>query len=429
MLPVQAVPFFLTLAISALIGVGLREYYEGEGKFETFGTVRTFIFIGLLGYVLYGVPVPGQAAYLVGMGTLATFLVVYYNHKVRSRKSPGLIGVLIGLLTYAVGPLAIHEPHWFLVAVAISILIVLHSKGRIRKFTDRLETGEVVTVCKFLAIAAVIMPLIPAAVPAAGIAGRMFAFLPVTPRQIWSAVVVTTAISYLGYVLQTYLYPRRGLLLTGLVGGLYSSTMATLVLAKRTRGQDREAVEAAAAILLTTPTMYLRILFLVAAFKPLAALRLLAPFAILSVLVAGYAWWIRRSQAAPADPGRDEEVVELNDKNPLELNSAFLFAVMFVAVSLVTKAVLARFHEQGLRMLSFLVGASDIVPFIVSVLQGNLGLGDVQILHAVVIATASNNLMKAGYVFIFGHRRTARLTGLAMAGNAALSFLYVAILL
>jgi uncharacterized membrane protein (DUF4010 family) len=422
------VPFLLTLAISALIGVGLREYYEGEGKFETFGTVRTFIFIGLLGYVLYGVPVPGKAAYLVGMVTLATFLVVYYNNKVRLRKSAGLIGVLIGLLTYAVAPLAIHEPHWFLVAVAISILFVLHSKGRIRRFTDRLETGEVVTVCKFLAIAAVIMPLIPAAVPAEGMAGKVFAFLPVTPRQIWSAVVVTTAISYLGYVLQTYLYPRRGLLLTGVVGGLYSSTMATLVLAKRTRAQDREAVEAAAAILLTTPTMYLRILFLVAAFKPAAALQLLAPFAALSALVAGYAWWIRRSRPVPEAEG-EGDLVELKDKNPLELNSAFLFAVMFVTVSLVTKAVLARFHELGLRMLSFLVGASDIVPFIVSVLQGNLGLGDAQILHAVVIATASNNLMKAVYVFIFGHRRTARLTGLAMAANAALSFLYVAILL
>jgi len=426
LLPPQVIPFFLTLAISSLIGIGLREYYEGEGKYDTFGTVRTFIFIGLLGYILWGIPVPARAAYLLGMACLTPFLLVYYSNKVRQRKSPGLIGVLIAHLTYAVAPVAIYEPHWFLVAFAISILYVLHSKGKIRKFTDRLETGEIVTICKFLAIAAVVMPLVPTALPAEGMAGKIFAYLPVTPRQIWMAVVVTTAISYLGYVLQTYLYPRKGLLLTGVIGGLYSSTMATLVLAKQTRNRDGEAAEAAAAILLTTPTMYLRILLLVAAFMPMASLHLLLPFSVLSALVAVYAWWVRRIGALP--PTEDPEVV-LQDRNPLELNSALIFAVMFVTVSLITKAVLSRFHDLGLRMLSFLVGASDIVPFIVSVLQGNLGIASTQVLQAVIIATASNNLMKAAYVFAFGNRRTAAYTAYGMGALALLSFVYVAAVL
>ena len=114
----------------------------------------------------------------------------------------------------------------------------------------------------------------------------------------------------------------------------------------------------------------------------------------------------------------------MKEKNPLELNAALLFALMFVTVSLVTKYVLLFYKELGLRMLSFLVGASDIVPFIVSVLQGNLGIGPNQILQAIVIATASNNVMKTAYVFTFGHRQTARLTALGMAGIVALSFLY-----
>jgi uncharacterized membrane protein (DUF4010 family) len=214
------------------------------------------------------------------------------------------------------------------------------------------------------------------------------------------------------------------LLLTGVIGGLYSSTMATLVLAKQTRHQDEQSAESAAAILLTTPSMYLRILLLVAAFKPTAALRLAGPFAALSLLVGGYAWWVRRLSAAPVAEAPE---VLLKDKNPLELNAAFLFAVMFVAVSLITKEVLVRFHDLGLRLLSFLVGASDIVPFIVSVLQGNLGIGERQIIAAVIISTASNNLMKALYVFIFGNRRSARLTAYGMGVLALLSFLYAAV--
>ena len=173
-LPPLVVPFLLTLAISFLIGIGLRDYYEGEGKFDTFGTVRTFVFIGMLGFMLYTLPEIGNWAFLLGLVTVVLFLLVYYNDKVRQKKSPGLIGVTIAQLTYAIGPVSIHQPAWFLVLIAVSILFVLHSKGRVRRLTDRLETGEIVTVCKFLAIAAVILPMIPATMPPMeGIAGAM----------------------------------------------------------------------------------------------------------------------------------------------------------------------------------------------------------------------------------------------------------------
>ncbi len=426
MLPPQVIPFLLTLAISVLIGIGLRDYYEQEGKRDTFGTVRTFVFIGLLGLMLYQIPFLGPYAFLLGMVVLAPFLLVYYKNKVSQRKSPGLIGVLIALLTYAVGPVAIHQPHWYLVGFAISILFILHAKGRIRQLTDRLETGEVVTACKFLAVTGVILPLIPASVPTTGVMGRIFAIVPVTPHQIWMAVVLTMAISYLGYVLQTYLYPRKGLLLTGVLGGLYSSTMTAMVIAKQTRSDDGKAHEAATAILMTTPTMFLRILLLIAAFMPVMALRLLPPFLILSGLTAGWAFWGCRNKAAET-PEEEPDVV-MKERNPLELNAAFLFAVMFVTVALVTKYVLLYFHDLGLRMLSFLVGASDIVPFIVSILQGNLGISETQILQAVLIATASNNVMKAVYVFLFGHRKTARLCAIGLGGTALLSFGYIALI-
>jgi uncharacterized membrane protein (DUF4010 family) len=215
------------------------------------------------------------------------------------------------------------------------------------------------------------------------------------------------------------------MLLTGAIGGLYSSTMTTLLLAKKSRHDEAGAEGAAAAILLSTPTMYLRILFLVFAFKPVAALRLFPPFLVLSVLAGGYAWWLKGRGASESEVAPEE----VHERNPLELSSAFLFALMFVTVAVATRFVLLHFHDLGLRMLSFLVGASDIVPFIISVLQGNLGIVEANALQAVVIATASNNLMKAVYTFAFGHRRTARPVAAAMTVLAALSFVYVAVAL
>ncbi len=428
-------PFLLTLATSFLIGIGLREYYEGERKFDTFGTVRTFVFIGMLGFVLYELPEVGHIAFLVGLVALALFLLVYYANKVRDKKSPGLIGVHIGLLTYATGPIALHQPHWFLVLIAISILIVLHSKGRIRKFTDRLETGEVVTVCKFLAIVGVVLPLIPD-IPSQGTQlGRILAMLPVTPRQIWMAVVVTTAISYLGYVLQTYLFPRKGLMLAGLVGGVYSSTVAVLVLAKKSRANPAIARDASVAILFAVSMMYLRLLALVAIFRIRSAVTVGPVLVALAAIAVGYALWLHRKRehvGAPevVQPAPDEAEAETAlRRNPLELTSALLFAVLFAVLSLATKFTLANFQEGGLRLLSFVVGFSDITPFVVSLLQGSFGISEVQILKAIIIASASNNLLKTVYTFAFGSRATARLAAPGMLGLAALSFLAAFLLL
>jgi uncharacterized membrane protein (DUF4010 family) len=275
--------------------------------------------------------------------------------------------------------------------------------------------------------------------PVEGIAGEILSILPVTPRQIWLAVVITTSISYLGYVFQTYLFPRKGLLLTGLIGGVYSSTAAVLVLAKKSRSQTGHDKEAAAAILLAVSMMYLRLLVLVAIFRIQSTLQVGPALLVLSALAAGYAMWIVRDRTdaeapAPALAGSGPVGDALPHEpalrnNPLELNSAFLFALLFVVISIATKYTLLKFQDLGLRVLSFVVGFSDITPFVVSVLQGDLGLGTTQILQAIIIASASNNLMKLTYAYIFGARKTANLAALGMGPLALISFLYVAIAL
>ncbi len=415
MLDPNVAPFLLTVAVSFLIGIGLREYYEGESKFDTFGTARTFVFIGMLGFVLYQVPAIGRYAFLAGFVCLTAFLLIYYNSKTINKKSPGLIGVLVGLITYATGPVAVEQPSSYLVLIAVTILFVVHSKGRIRKFTDRLETGEIVTVCKFLAIVGVVLPLIPEKMPSvSGLAGQLLAMLPVTPRQIWMAVVITTAISYLGYVLQTYFFPHRGLTLAGVIGGIYSSTVTVLVLAKKSRSMPEVASDAAVAILFAVSMMYLRLLALVAIFRFRAVLIAGPALLVLAGLASAYAFWLRRGTREvigenPEPAAGDVTGEPAMKKNPLELNSALLFAVLFTVISLVTKYVLDYTDATGLRLLSFVVGMSDITPFVVSVLQGAFGISDTHILQAILIASASNNLVKTGYTYVFGSRRTANL--------------------
>ncbi len=431
-------PFLLTIGVSFLIGIGLREYYESEAKFETFGTVRTFVFIGMLGFVLFRLPAVGNESFLAGFGALSLFLLIYYGNKVLQKKSPGMIGVLMALLTYAAGPIALVYPQWYLVLIAISVLLVLHSKGRIRRFTDRLQTGEVVTACKFLAIIGVVLPLIPEALPAGqGPVWQFFAVLPVTPRQIWLAVVITTGISYLGYVLQTYLFPHKGLVLAGLVGGLYSSTVTVLVVAKKSKASPAIARQAAMAILLAVSMMYVRLLALVVIFRPMSVKSVGPALAVFAGLAAAYVLWLRRGGGAedvaavapPAAGGQNGGVAEepALRRNPLELSAAVVFAVLFTAVSLATKYVVVYFKDVGLHLLSFVVGFSDITPFVVSLLQGSFGIAERQIVQATIIAAASNNLLKLGYTYAFGSRRTANLVAPGMSVLVIVSVVYVLI--
>lgn len=420
-------PFLLTVTVSFLIGIGLREYYEGEAKYDTFGTARTFVFIGMLGFVLFELPGVGRYAFLGGFFCLTFFLLIYYNSKTINKKSPGLIGVLVGLITYTTGPAAVLQPGWYVVLIAVTILFVVHSKGRIRRFTDRLETGEIVTVCKFLAIVGIVLPLIPAKMPTApGLAGHLLAMIPVTPRQIWMAVVITTAISYLGYVLQTYFFPNRGLSLAGVIGGIYSSTVTVLVLAKKSRAMPQLGSEAAVAIVFAVSMMYLRLLTLVVIFRFSTALIAGPVLLVLAALASGYAFWLRRATLSSAQPQAAGDVASEPEmkRNPLEINSALLFAVLFTVISLATKYVLDYSAAAGLRALSFVVGFSDITPFVVSVLQGEFGLSDTRILQAILIASASNNFMKAVYTYVFGSRRTANLAAPGMIGLAVPTLAY-----
>jgi uncharacterized membrane protein (DUF4010 family) len=416
-------PFLLTIAMTFLIGIGLREYYDAERKVDTFGTVRTFVLIGILGFVLERVSPAGGAAYVAGLLALALWLAVYYVDKLRQKKGPGIIGMLLGLLTFAIGPLSIQQPPWVVVLVAISVLFVLHSKGRIRRFTDRLESGEVLTVCKFLAIAAVVLPLMPADLSANhGWIARAFDWIPLTPRQLWWAVVITTSISYAGYVAHVYVFPSRGLQLTGFLGGIYSSTATVLVIARRS--QTAVAGDAAAAVLFAITMMYVRLAALVAIFRPALLAQAAFPLAVMAAAGLGGALW-QRPRATPANPA-DAAERGGSIRHPLELTAAVLFAAVFAVVAAATKFVLAAFPDHGLRWLSFLVGFSDITPFVVSVLQADLSINSRQVLEAIAIASASNNVLKAGIIWTTGSRPLARLAVPALLLFAAASFLYAA---
>jgi uncharacterized membrane protein (DUF4010 family) len=102
------------------------------------------------------------------------------------------------------------------------------------------------------------------------------------------------------------------------------------------------------------------------------------------------------------------------DKNPLELGTAFVFAFLFVTMMLLTRYVTHHYGDSGLQILSFLIGFTDIDPFVLSLLTGKYAVSSTEILTAVMIAAGSNNLLKAGYALWFGGWRQTWRSALAI---------------
>jgi uncharacterized membrane protein (DUF4010 family) len=161
--------------------------------------------------------------------------------------------------------------------------------------------------------------------------------------------------------------------------------------------------------------MYLRLLLLVMFLGHLdVAKQLLWPFLTLiaaSLLAVWYASRIPRGDEIKAD--------NLILNHPLEFKAALIFSALFVIFAALTSFVITQYGTGGLHILSFVVGLTDIDPFILSLLEGSFRINESQLITAIIIASGSNNLIKAGYALVFGRNRYA------LAAAAWLTFLFV----
>jgi uncharacterized membrane protein (DUF4010 family) len=236
-------------------------------------------------------------------------------------------------------------------------------------------------------LSAVILPLLPNT--------NTISYLPISPFKLWLAVVVISSISYGSYLVQKYLFPTKGYFLTVILGGTYSSTATTVVLARKAKLTTPNKI-IDASIIAATSMMYIRLLVIAFVFDQSTAMMLSVPFVslfILSLLVA-------LLYMSKGDNKAD--TTEYIDNNPLELGTAFLFAGLFVVMMIITTYVTKYYGDSGLHILSFVVGFTDIDPFILSLLTGKYAISQTQLISAIMIAAGSNNLLKAIYSLWFG---------------------------
>ena len=401
----------LLLALAFFLGLAFEETYKRDEPTIP-GGIRTFPLVGLAGAMLYLVEPHWVLAFGAGLLAMGAWLYAFLRHEQSLEAGSGktLVVPVSNLLVYALGPIALTQPPWVAVGMTVAAVLVIGTRERMHGFVRLIPQDEVLTAGKFLILVGIILPLVPET--------QLIAISPVTPYHIWLAVVAISSLSYLTYLVQRYRPVKGGALLSALLGGSYSSTATTVVLAKRQKEAVTRRPELSAGIIAATAVMYPRLAAVIAFFSPPIAL--LPGLGFLFTVAAAISWWEWRK----IQPGYADDLA-IPSANPLQLTTALIFAVVFLAVSLATAWVQSVFGQTGIFTLAALVGASDIDPFVLSLAQGGApGMSLSAVAAAVLIAASANNIAKAAYAIGFGglaatERPAILLSALALLGFAA----------
>ena len=410
----------LLLGLSLFLGLAFEDFFAGTDRP---GGIRTFPMLAGAGGVLYLFDPVHFIPFTAGLIVLGIWLAIFYRQHVEQRDATAetkfeLVIPILNAHAYLLGAIALALPPWVAVAFTVTAVLLLTGREKLHAVARRVPLREIVTAGEFLILTGIVLPLLPNK--------PVTTLTTITPRQAWLALVVVCTLSYVSYLAQRYwVAAARGLWMAAL-GGLYSSTATTVVLARQAKGGSVMRPYAQAGITLATAIMYLRILAVVGFFNwPLA--RVLA-LPLCGLSLAGFAicalqYWLARP--SPQEAKGQTSALPPFGGNPLELGPAVLFATLFVVVSLLSNWAKAQFGTSGIYALAAIVGVTDIDPFVLNLAQGGTsGMSDSAMAAAILIAASSNNVLKAAYATFFaGGRATAAsaavLLLLAVAGVGA----------
>jgi uncharacterized membrane protein (DUF4010 family) len=385
----------LILFLSFLIGLEREERKANETHYS-FGGVRTFPLIGLIGYAIALLAGKQLLPEILGFLVVGGFLMLSYWHKVSTRQAsdmPGVTSELSGLVTYLIASLIFHDYFWIGATLTVACMLLLELKEVLEGLSQRIAPQEILTFTKFLLLTAVILPTLP---------NQAFGQFQINPFKTWLVVVAVSTVSYGSYLLLR-VTKESGVLLSAVLGGIYSSTATTVALSKRSVNESHPHLFAGAT-LLASASMYLRITILVAIFN-WNLLHLMAVYLLVLAAAAAIAgwFWSRRTNGPQEELHR-----QYQQGNPLELRAAFFFAALFLLILVITKLVFSYMGNRGAYILGALIGFTDVDPFIMGMTQNAGSITHLNIAAgAILLAASSNNIAKGIYAYVFSKRSAA----------------------
>ncbi len=413
-LDVSLAVLFQKGAISLLVGalVGIERERSSEDHQKLFAGIRTFPLIALLGF-LSGLLGTAIAPWVLGVFAAGFMAMVIVSYFLEARTGfHGATSEVAAIVVFILGVLIHHE--FYIVAVATSVVLTLFLslKAPLRQLVSHVQAEDIYATLKFAIITAIILPILP---------NTTLGPLDVlNPRQVWYMVVLIAGISFAGYVLVKVFGSKKGLALTGMMGGLVSSTAVTLSFSQKSREAPELGKTFASAIVLACSIMFPRILVEIAVVNR-SLLAFIWPFiAILTVSGVGASMLLLFGK-------KKDSTTDVDLKNPFELMSAIKFGLIFAVIIFASKAAQIYLGDGGVYLAAGLAGLTDVDAITLS--MANLSkttLSESTASVAILIAVVMNTIVKGSIAFSLGAAALRRytlpgfglvlITGLALIG-------------
>jgi len=408
--------FGAALLLGALIGLE-REFIQQRTDHREFGGIRTFALLGLLG---------ASAAYysdrygiLLFIGAYVGVIMLVWAGTIGNALrgvDEGITTEVAAMMVPLLGAMIVWGESNLAGAIGVVTALILALKPRLHGLARQMSSDDLQATLQFALITAVILPLLPNQ--------GLGPYSVINPYQLWLLVVLVSGISFSGYVLMKVLGARKGIGLTGLLGGLVSSTATTVSFAGRSKQGEEVSHILAQGILLASCIMFPRVMIEVAIVNGALLSPLFLPVGgmfLAGLVTVAILWW--RTRGFSTD---DSEVTSLS--NPLRLSTAVGFGLIFAVVLIAVRAANEFFGSAGVFVASALTGLTDVdsITLSISELAASGQLGEQTAVLSIMLAILMNTLTKGVLAWTLGSKLLRRvvvrsfavmlLTGIVLTG-------------
>lgn len=386
--------FAIAILLGALVGIEREKRKAEEQEPGHIAGLRTFTLLALLGAAAGFISKNLSSPWILAAALLIVGAFIVAGYFVTARSSDGGKGLTTetaAIVVFLLGAMVMFGERELAIALGVVTAAVLAYKQPLHGFVEKLGWDDVYAGLRLLIATFIALPLLPNR--------TVDPWGALNPYELWLLVILISSLSLVGYVLTRWLGPARGTALTGLTGGLVSSTAVTLSFAREARDNPQNVAALACGILLAWAVMFLRVIVLVAVVNRKLLPEILIPFLLMGLTSGGYAAFLyfRDSSVDGTAPKGEVEI-----ENPFSLTAAAKFAALFAVVLLAVKIVQEHFPPSGLYAVAALAGLTDVDAITLSMSEFAQS-GDARVaVIAIVIASLSNTIVKCGMGFVLG---------------------------
>jgi uncharacterized membrane protein (DUF4010 family) len=405
------------LGVAILIGllIGLEREYSKSQNEKIFAGVRTFPLISTFGF-LAGM-ISAFTSYWVFIFLFSGFSVLVVTAYVFSAKEGGRGGTseISAILVFLLGSLVFWNFIILAAVIAVIVALILSTKFQLHTFVGKISMDDIYATIKLGIITVIILPLLPDET-----VGPLDIL---NPRLIWYMVIFITGISFIGYVLIKIFGKDKGIPLTALMGGLVSSTAVAVSMSRKSKSNVSLSDEFANGIIIASAVMYLRVLIVTSVLNISLLSNLWLPVLIFTAAGFAISYFFYKK-------GSEKKTDSIELKNPFKLKSAVLFGLVFAIVIFASKAAQVYIGTGGIFAASALAGLTSVDAIVLALakLSGE-NLSERIAVAAILVATISNNIVKAAIAYFAGSEELRKNTLLGLGVLVLVSVLYLVIFL